>query len=235
MDVANSPSSLANSPSTLGFFETVTYTRRVQRWDLSGSLNYTRNTQTVLVGYTTSGYGYSAGIGRKIGTYSHWSASANATKSTFNNVSGSGNFSQSYSTALSLKKFSVSGTYAKADGTSILTPTGLVPVSAPVPIVTPGQLIMFGGKSYSFSAGATPIRGLTLSAGWSKANSNTVEASANSQNNTQQQFAMLQYKLRQLWITGGYLKLTQGFSLIGGPPTSGSSFYIGVSRWFKFF
>jgi len=235
VDLANSPSSLANSPSSLGFFETVAYTRRVQQWNLSGSLNYTRNTQTVLVGYTTSGYGYSAGIGRKIGTYSHWSASANATKSTFNNVSGSGNFSQSYSTALSLKKFSVSGSYAKADGTSILTPTGLVPVSAPLSIVTPGQLIMFGGKSYSFAASTTPIRGLTLSAGWSKANSNTFEASANSQNNTQQQFAMLQYKLRQLWITGGYLKLTQGFSLIGGPPTSGSSFYIGVSRWFKFF
>jgi hypothetical protein len=198
-------------------------------------LNYTRNTETVLVGYTTSGYGYSAGIGRSIGTYSHWSANVSTSKSIFNNVAGSGSLNQSYSTALSLKKFSVSGAYSKADGTSILTPTGLVPVSTPVPIVTPGQLIMFGGKSYSFAASTTPIRGLTLSAGWSKANSNTLAASASSQNNTEQQFAMLQYKLRQLWITGGYLKLTQGFSLIGGPPTSGSSFYIGVSRWFKFF
>ena len=226
---------VANNPSTMGYFGTLTYMRRVQRWNLSGSLNYTRNTETVLVGYTNSGYGYSAGIGRNIGTYSHWSANVSASKSTFNNVAGSGNLNQSYSTSLSLKRFSFSGAYSKADGTSILTPTGLVPVSGPVPIVTPGQLIMFGGKSYSFGAATTPIRGLTISGGWSKANSNTAEGAASSQNNTQQQYAMLQYKLRQLWITGGYLKLTQGFSIIGGPPTSGSSFYIGVSRWFKFF
>jgi len=226
---------VANSPSTQGFFETVTYTRRVQRWNLSGSLNYSRNAQSVLVGYTSSGYGYSAGIGRNIGTYSHWSVNASGSKATFNNVPGSGNFNQTYSTAMSLKRFSFSAAYSKADGTSILTPTGLAPVSVPLPIVTPGQLIMFGGKSYSLGAATTPIRGLTLSAGWSKANSNTLAESANSQNNTQQQYAMLQYKLRQLWITGGYLKLTQGFSIIGGPPTSGSSFFIGVSRWFKFF
>ena len=39
--------------------------------------------------------------------------------------------------------------------------------------------------------------------------------SASSLNNTEQMNAMLQYKLRQLWITGGYLKLPQGFSIIG--------------------
>ena len=224
-----------DSPSTLGFFETVSYTRRLQRWNLNGSLNYSRNTQTALVAYTTSGYGYSAGIGRNIGTYSHWSANVSGSKSTFNNVAGSGTFSQSYSTALSLKRFSISGAYSKADGTSILTPTGLTPVLVPVPIVTPAQVILFGGKAYSIGAATTPIRGLTLSASYSKALSNTVGTSASSQNNTEQMSAFLQYKLRQLWITGGYLKLTQGFSVLGGPPTKGSSFFIGVSRWFKFF
>ncbi|MGC2323445.1 MAG: hypothetical protein WA463_12510, partial [Terriglobales bacterium] len=75
-----------DSPSTLGFFETVSYTRRLQRWNLNGSLNYSRNTQTALVAYTSSGYGYSVGIGRNIGTYSHWSANASGSESTFNNV-----------------------------------------------------------------------------------------------------------------------------------------------------
>ncbi len=224
-----------DSPSTLGFFETVSYTRRLQRWNLNGSLNYSRNTQTALVAYTSSGYGYSVGIGRNIGTYSHWSANASGSESTFNNVAGSGTFSQSYSTSLSLKRFSISGAYSKADGTSILTPTGLTPVLVPVPIVTPAQVILFGGKAYSIGAATTPIRGLTLSASYSKALSNTVGTTASSQNNTEQMSAFLQYKLRQLWITGGYLKLTQGFSVIGGPPTTGSSFFIGVSRWFKFF
>ena len=225
----------ANSPRTLGFFETVSYLRRIQRWNLSGSANYTRNTQTVLVGYTTTGYGYSAGIGRNIGTYSHWSFNASGSKSIFNNVAGSGSFNQSYSTALSLKRFSISGAYARADGTSILTPTGLTSVAVPLPIVSPGQLVLFGGKSYSLGAATTPIRGMTLSAGYSRANSNTSSSAASSQNSTEQQYVMLQYKLRQLWITGGYLKLVQGFSILGTPPTSGSSFFVGISRWFKFF
>lgn len=226
---------VADSPTTLGLFEIVSYTRKVQRWNLSGSFNYSRNTQTVLIAYTSSGYGYSAGIGRKIGSYSHWSATANVSKSSFNNVSGSESSNQSYSTAFSMKRFSVSGSYAKANGTSILTPTGLALVLVPVPIVSPAQVILFGGKSYSVGASTTPIRGLTLSASYSKARSNTLGGSASSQNSTEQMNALLQYKLRQLWITGGYLKLTQGFSIIGGPPTSSSSFFIGVSRWFKFF
>jgi len=223
-----------NSPKSLGYFGTVSYLRRVQRWSVNGSVNYTHNTQTVLVAYTTSGYGYSAGIGRAIGTYSHWSFNASGSKSIFNNVPGSGSFNQSYSSALSLKRFSVSGAYAKADGTSILTPTGLASVGVPLP-VGPGQVILFGGRSYSFGAGATPIRGMTLSAGYSKANSNTSSSATSSQNTTEQQYVMLQYKLRQLWITGGYLKLSQGFSILGTPPTSGSSLFIGISRWFKFF
>jgi hypothetical protein len=46
---------------------------------------------------------------------------------------------------------------------------------------------------------------------------------------------MLQYKVRQLWIQGGYLKLQQGFSITGQPYASYSSFYMGITRWFNFF
>jgi hypothetical protein len=230
---------LPQAPSTLGWLETVTYTHRVLGWELSGSFNYSRDTATVLIAYTTTGYGYSAEIGRRIGRRSHWSFNAGGANSRFNNVAGSastpGSFSQTYSTALALPRFSISGSYAKADGTSIITPTGLAPVPIPVPILTPAQAILFAGKTYSFGASTTPIRGLTLSATYASARSNTLGTLAASQNTTEQLSTQLNYKLRQLWITGGYLKLQQGFSIIGGPPTSGSSLYVGVSRWFKFF
>jgi hypothetical protein len=223
-----------NGSSTLGYLGSTSYTHRVLGWDLTGSANYSHSTQTLLIAYTASGYGYSGQIGRRINSSSHWSFNASGSRSSIDNLSASKSFSQSYSTALSLKIFSVSASYTKADGTSILTPTGLTPV--PVPVVgLPGELLLFGGKSYALGASTTPVRGLVLSATYSKALSNTVGSSAASNNSTIQLNTYMQYKLRQLWVTGGYLRLVQGFSITAGPPTSGSSFYVGISRWFKFF
>jgi hypothetical protein len=220
---------------SLGQFETASYSRRFQGWTMNGALNYSHNTQTVLIGYTASGYGYSGGIGRKFGPYSFWSVNAVGTKTKFSNSLGSENLSQSYSTSLTLRRFSMSGSYGKADGTSILTPTGLTPVTNPVPIVTPAELILFGGKSYSFGASTNPLHGLVLSGSYSLTKSNTAANAATSQNTTAQMNTMLQYKLRQLWITGGYLRLQQGFSITRQPMRSDSSFFVGITRWFKFF
>jgi hypothetical protein len=167
--------------------------------------------------------------------YSHWSFNASGSNSVFNNGNGSGSFSQGYSTGLSLKRFSVNAAYARVSGTSIVTPTGLTPVNVPLPIFNPAEVIIFGGKSYSFGAATTPIRGLTLSATYAKMRSNTTGLSAFSQNSNIQMSSMMQYKLRQLWLTGGYLRLVQGISIAGGPPVSSSSFLIGISRWFNFF
>src|SRR5208337_1357338 len=102
---------IADASSTLGFFENVSYNRPVHGWDLSGSFNYSRNTQTVLIAYTTSEYGYSGAIGRRLWGRSHWNFSASGVKSIFNNLPGSGTYSQTYSTALAMKLFSVSGSY----------------------------------------------------------------------------------------------------------------------------
>ncbi len=220
--------------SSLGLFDNVSYQRNVKQWNVTTSFSYTRNTQTVLIGYTTSGYGYSGGIGRKINAYTYWSFNAAGAKSTFNNIAGSGNNNQSFSTSLTLRHFGFSGSYGKADGNSILTATGLVPVSS-TPIPTPFPAVFFNGKSYSFGASATLRRGLVFSGTYSKARSETSSDSVNSSNSNAQLTTMLQYKVRQLWIQGGYLKLQQGFSITGQPYASYSSFYMGITRWFNFF
>jgi len=223
----------ATTNNSLGLIGNVSYNRRVQKWNLNGSFNYSRNTQTVLISYTSSGYGYAAGIGRKLGPYSYWNFNAGGAKTTFENLPGSGSHNQSYSTAFTLRRFSVSGAYGTASGTSILTPTGLTPSPNPIPL--PGQIVLFGGHSYSVGGSTTPVRGLTLSAIYSNTKSNTTGNSTTSRNSTEQFNTMLQYKLRRVWITGGYLKLNQGFSFTGQPPASYSSFFIGISRWFNFF
>ena len=218
-----------------GFLGNLSYTRKLQGWNLTGAVNYSHNTQTLLIGYTSSGHGYSAGIGRKLSTYSYFSINASGTKSTFSSSGGADNFSQGYSASLTLKHFSASGSYSKADGTSILTPTGLTPISSPIPGTIPFEAIVFNGKSYSFGASTTPIRGLVLSGTYSRADSNTFAPTATSDNKTEQWNTMLQYRIRKLWITGGYLKLRQGFSITGMPPSSDSSFFVGITRWFNFF
>lgn len=223
----------ATNSTSLGLFGNLSYTRKVGNWSFSGSGNYSRNTQTILIGITSSGHGYSAGIGRKFSAYSYWSFNVVGTKLDFSDAAGSGNFTQSYSTSLSLKHFSFSGGYGKSDGTSFLTPNGLTPVTNPVPL--PLQSVIFNGKSYSFGMSTTPIRGLVLSGSYSNTKSNTAADSAISANSTAQLNTMLQYKVRKLWITGGYLKLQQGFTISGQPPASYSSFFVGITRWFKFF
>lgn len=224
-----------NGSNSLGQFDVVSYMRRFQKWNVSGSVNYSHDTQTSLIGYTSSGYGYSGGIGRKLGTFSYLSFSAVGTKTHFSTQTGSDNSSQNYAASLTLRRFSASGSYGKADGTSILTPTGLSPISNPTPVLTPLQTFVFNGKSYSFGASTTPKYGLVLSGSYSKTSSSTFGNSANSLNDTVQLNTMLQYKVRQLWITGGYLKLRQGLSITGQPPSSYSSFFVGITRWFNFF
>ena len=219
--------------SSLGFFDNLSYQRLLRGFQLNGTFAYYRNTQTVVVGITSSGENYTVGIGHKLSPYSYMSINATFTNSTYSNENGAGNSGQAYSAALSRKRFSVSGGYSQYNGTSVLTPTGLTPVTSP--ILVPLQTVVLNGTSYFGSASTSPLRGLVLSASYSDAKSNTGAISATSQNSTRLLNGMLQYKVRKLWITGGYLRVQQGFSITGQPALSNSSFYFGVTRWFNFF
>jgi hypothetical protein len=222
--------------SRLGLLTSASYSREFGRWKITGQGNYAENQQTFLIAYTTSSYGFSGTLGRKFGRRSHWSVTAGGTKSGLSNQPGSGNFSQYYSTAFSTRMISASASYTRSDGNSILTATGLTPTPVPVTVVTPGAVILYGGRSYSFGFGATPKHGLTISASYSKAFSNTqADGLSSSNNNNEQLNARIQYLLRKIYFQAGYIKLVQGFSGVTGPPASVSSFYFGLSRWFNFF
>jgi hypothetical protein len=83
--------------------------------------------------------------------------------------------------------------------------------------------------------GANPRRGLTISAAYSQALSNTENGSANSNNHTSQLTATVVYRVRKTFFQAGYSRLIQGFSASGTPPSMLGSFYIGLNRWFSFF
>jgi hypothetical protein len=219
----------------LGLNSSVSYTHRIQRWVVGGAFTYSQDAQTVLIAYTTSGYTYNANLGRKIGRKSYWGAYATGARSLLSDQPDTANTSQSYGTSLSMYRITVNGSYSVSTGNALLTPTGLVSTPVPLPILNPADVVFFNGKSYSAGIGANPVRGLSMSATYSKALSSTESTSLNSRNNNENLNAMITYNFRKLSFITGYSRLDQGFSLSGSQPAMVGSFYVGVSRWFNFF
>lgn len=221
--------------SLLGLNTSVNYTHQVNHWTLAGGFGYSQDTQTVLIGYTSSGYNYSGSVGRKIRRRSYWSAYASGQKSLLTDVPGSANSSQTYATSLFVARFGVNGSYSDSSGNALLTSTGLVATPIPLPLLNPADVVFYSGKSYSAGFSANPTHGLTMSATFAKALSATQASSQNSLNNNQNVSFLVTYNVRKLSFITGYTRLLQGFSLSGTPPTMVGSFYVGISRWFNFF
>jgi hypothetical protein len=221
--------------NSLGLNTSVSYNRRLGNWSFGGSFNYAQNVQTLLVTYTTSYYNYSANVRRRFTRQLVWSASAGFSQTGLTGQPHTGNGSQSFSTGLGYGRWvSVNGSYSRANGHGLVSGAGITPIPLP-PVIPDNLLILYGGRSYSFSVSSTPIRHLTLSAGFSQANSNTFNAGLGSWNSVEQFNALTQYQFRKMYFTGGYARLVQGFSASGTPPSEVSSFFVGVSRWFNFF
>ena len=223
------------SQNTLGLMSTVNYSRRIERWYVGGSFGYAQNVQTLLVTYTTASYNYSANVRRRFRLVS-WSASAAGSRTALTAQRDTGSASHSYSTGLGFGHWaSISGSYAVSDGRGLATGAGLVPVPVPSPVLPPSLLFLYGGKSFSVGLGTTPVRRLTIGASFSKANSDTSGSALASWNRNDQLSAYFQYQFRKVSLTGGYARLSQGFSASTAPPANVSSYYLGVSRWFNFF
>ncbi|HXW13476.1 MAG TPA: hypothetical protein VEN79_03115, partial [Terriglobia bacterium] len=148
---------------------------------------------------------------------------------------GTSTLTQSYATALGGRWLGASAGYSKSSGTGVFTGAGIVAPPPGVPVQFLPTAVFFGGTTYSVGLGSNPIRGLNVNGTYLKALYSTVGASAASNNKTEQTNAYLLYKFRKVDLTAGYTRLIQGFSSSGVLPSDISSFYFGVSRWFKFF
>ncbi len=223
-------SSNGQGTNAVGFVGTVNYYHRVKGWQTAGAFSYAQNVQTLLVTYTTSYYNYSANLHRRLAGGLTWTAAFNGSHSGLTNFSGTSNSSQGYSTAMSMRKFSLTGNYIKSNGISLLGAGGLV---GPPP--TPGlnDFVFFGGTSYGGGVSVTPIRRLVIAGSFNRAISNTI-GSTTSHNNTEIFNAQLQYHLRKIGLQAGYTQFTQGISAVGAPAST-TAFFVGITRWFDFF
>ena len=229
-------STLDNSDqNVVGFSTNLGYNRRINGWYLGGAFSYAQNVQTLLVTYTSSYYNYSGNIRHRWGQFA-WSASAGASRTGLTAVPGTDNTSQSYTTGLGYGRWiNVSGAYSKSDGNAIATGAGLTTTPIPLPPIPSSLLILYGGKSYSFGLGSSPVKKMTISASFAKANSNTMIGAAGSMNANEELNTYFQYQFRKMYLTAGFSRLQQSFSASNTLPANVSSYYFGISRWFNFF
>ncbi len=228
----NSPDN--TNENSISFSNDDSYSTNIKGWDVSATFGYGQNVQTLLVTYMNSTYHFGGNIARRFGTLSV-AAGASGARTGLTDQRGDDNTSQNYFASLNYSPwFTVTGSYAKSSGQAITTGAGLVPVPVPTPIL-PGQISLFGGDSYAFGFGSSPIKRLTLSGSFSRSHSNVVTDSVTSANNTEEANFVSQYHFRKMNVNCGFSRLQQGFSGSGSVPQTISSFYIGVSRWFNFF
>ena len=226
--------SSGQNSNSLGFIGNVNYYHRIKGWDTSGAFSYAQNQQSFLITYTTSYYNYTARLRRRFNHGLSWMAIYSGNHTGLTQQAGNGNHSDGYSTSFSSRQFSLSATYSKSSGESILTSEGLV-VLPPTPGVPASNLILYNADSYGGGLAVNPVRRLTVSANFSRALSNTLSDVANSRNNTEIFNSQVQYHLRRIGLLGGFTRFSQGVRASGALPATSNSFFIGVSRWFDFF
>lgn len=207
------------------------WSRRFGAWGVTAGGSYHSDTQTILLAYTTTGYALSGSANRKLGRFS-WSAAASTSKSRFNQFGDSGSSAESYSSNVSAKHFSVGGTYTNNRGNSFLTSAGLATNTLPADVLI--SPVLFGGHSYSVNGALYPFRSLEINGSYVNARSSTLFQSLSSANATSSTNLRLTWMFRKLSFTASYTNFNQGFSASAVGPTSFSSFYFGLQRWFNF-
>jgi len=236
VNVADTNGNYTNGNS-IGFSTNVTFNRALLGWAVSGDFSYAQNVQAYLITYTNSFYTFSGNLRRRfLDGRMVWSGSAAGSRSAFTSQPDTGNSSQSYSSSLGFLRVTAAASYAKSDGYGLLGGAGLTQP----PVIPPGTvpadwIILYGGNSYSFSLGGSPMRKLTMGANYSKSRSNTSTGGVGSWNNNEQVNAILNYQVRKLMFTAGYGRLLQSFSASGLPPSNLNNFYVGFTRSFNFF
>lgn len=220
---------------SLSFTTTENYASEIKGWKVAGSFAYSQNVETLLVTYLNSFYRFSGNAHRRWGLF-NMSMGAGGGRTALTSQAGTANTGASFNARAGFSRFlSVNGAYSKSSGEALATGSGLVPITVPPPTLNSSLVSLFGGNSYSMSLSSAPAKGLTLSASYGKANSNTNIIGVTSVNASNEFNSTVQYQVRKLWFQSGYSRLGQSFSGSGTGPEVVSSFYFGVSRWFNFF
>jgi len=220
--------------NALGFFGNVNASRQLGRWELSGNLSYAINTQSQLITYSNSNYGYSANLHRRFSNRVQWTAAFNGSHSGLSNQAGTSSHSEGYTTSLGYKWVQVNALYATGSGNALLTNGGLVPLP-PLPSQPDFNAVAYSSETYGGGVAISPIKRLSIAGTYNRSFSHTL-ANAIASRNSQELFDLqLRYHFRRIGFNAGATRFSQGISAAGTRPGSVNSYYAGISRWFDFF
>lgn len=217
-----------------GLVGSVAVNKKLGHWDSSADFSYYQSMQTLYDFTASSSYSFGGTVRRKLNPQTYWSASARGTKSGLTPIEGSSNHSETYTTSLSWKRYSVSGNYAQSDGVAVLNSLGGL-VSTPVAGLVSDQTWLFNAKTWGANGSTRLYSRLYLSGGYTNIHSNTGMLRLGVVNDGDRYFFRAKYLLRRFEIDGGYTRLNQAVSTIPGGPRNTNSFYITLSRWFNVF
>jgi hypothetical protein len=223
-----------NANNGLSLTGNVGMQRRFGSWETAADFGYAQNVQTLIATYTTNSMNYGVNVRRRVNSNMYWSGSYRAARSGLLQELGSNSHSNFVSTSFGWYRYTLTGNYAKSHGRSILTASGFLNPS-PLPGVTPDELILFNGESYSVGVGASPLRRMVLTINYTNATSDTLSTVRSSFNNTERYYSRLDYNLRKIVLRAGYTRTFQGISASGLPPVTVNTYFVGISRWFNVF
>ena len=220
----------------LGFVGTVNYTRKVGGWDLGANFAYAQNVQTVMLVYTTSSYSYLGSVRRRLTDRTYFMAGYSGSHSGITANSGTSSSADRLWTTFMHRGYSLNTYYNKSDGMAVLTPGGLVPVPGNVPPpIDSNAFTSYDSKGWGFNASASPIRRLSISGGYSKSSGETIDPLITTSTGNELINVVFQYRLRKIFVNGGYTRLSQTVGTTSTQPIMVTSYFIGFSRWFNFF
>jgi hypothetical protein len=93
----------------------------------------------------------------------------------------------------------------------------------------------YNSKAYGVNASAVILRRLTMTAGYADSNGSTVDPLLSVFTGNQLYNVVTQYRLRKVYLNGGYTRLHQHVGTVGTAPVTVTAYFIGISRWFNFF
>lgn len=221
----------------MGYTANLNFNRKVRGWEYDANLAYLQNVQTLYLVYTTSGYNWVTSVRRHMAHRTTLVGGYGGSHSGFSG--GTGNSSSSLRTYATIiwHEYNLNGFYSKADGTAIFTPTGLVTVPGNLPPgVLPSNLVeLFGSKAVGANLGGVFKHRLTWSFGYSNASGSSVTPSLDLRTESRLYNAVFQYRMRKIYLDGGFTKVRQSVGTVGTVPVDVTSYYVGFTRWFDFF
>lgn len=223
--------------SALGFVGNLNFARKFHGWEIDANTSYSQNVQTMILLYTTSSVGYVGNVRRRLGNRVFWMAGFGGSHSALTSHQGMSSSSQRWSSTFNYHSYSLNGFYSKADGAALFTPTGLVsiPSNLPPSLFAPGAVIEYGSTAWGVNASTVLMRRLTVSGGYANGSGLTVDPLLRTSTSNELYNVIFQYRLRKIFVNGGYTNLRQNVGTVGSFPVNVTTYYIGISRWFNFF